>query len=234
HQDVFSARAQRCVRLLVQHLENDADQRVRQALGLLRDWGFRIEADCVPAAIYDVFLAHWTKAVTAARFPKETAGFVAANAGGIAMRLLDNDEVGWFEGGDRSQTIRAALVGAVDELTSKLGSDMSAWHWGRLHFLQQKHFLSGRGDLGTLLDLSGLPVNGDANTVNSASPDPSFAAWLGAGYRMVADLGTAEASLWQIEVGGASGQPGSPHYDDQLDPWRMGAYHHLALMATKL
>jgi penicillin amidase len=45
---------------------------------------------------------------------------------------------------------------------------------------------------------------------------------------MIADLADSTA-LWMIEVAGASGHPGSPHYDDQIRPWLAGAYHSVLL-----
>src|SRR5207248_1773016 len=97
------------------------------------------------------------------------------------------------------------------------------------HTLVQKHFLSGIGDLGQLLDRSGVPVRGDLTTVNSSTPDADFRATLGATYRMVADLADPRQGMWAVEVAGASGHPGSPHYDDQIAPWSAGGYHYLAL-----
>src|SRR5262249_22246561 len=99
--------------------------------------------------------------------------------------------------------------------------------------LLQKHFLSARGDLGMLFDRSGLPVPGDGVTVNSGSPDASHAAWLGAGYRMVADLADPECGMWSVEVGSVSGHPGSTHYDDQQPTWAAGELHYLALKDEK-
>jgi penicillin amidase len=110
-----------------------------------------------------------------------------------------------------------------------MGNDMNAWNWGRLHVLAQPHFLSKRGDLGALLDLNGKPCGGDNVTVCSGSADASYAAALGAGFRMVAELSDPDAGIWETEVAGASGHPGSPHYADQIDPWAAGELHYIAL-----
>src|SRR5207253_2824762 len=115
-----------------------------------------------------------------------------------------------------------------------LGPDLASWQWGRLHILLQKHFLSARGDLGQLLDRGGLHLSGDGNTVNSSTPDPSYAAWLGATYRMVADFADPQEGLWWVEVGSVSGHPGSTHYDDQMAPWHEGKWHYTALTQTSL
>ena len=130
---------------------------------------------------------------------------------------------------NREEVIRAALRTALADLTARFGPDPAGWAWGKLHTLTQKHVLSDRGDLGSLLDRSGYPMPGDNSTVFNATSDPAtHAAISGAGYRMVADL-FDPATLWAIEVAGASGHPGSPHYDDQIAPWNSGGYHELVL-----
>jgi penicillin amidase len=120
----------------------------------------------------------------------------------------------------------------IEELTKRLGPDSTNWQWGKLHGLVQKHFLSGRGDLGLLLDRSGTPTRGDGTTVCNSGSDANQGAWIGAGYRMVADLADPLAGIWATEVASTSGHPGSPHYDDQLHPWNEGGYHYLALNAA--
>ena len=169
--------------------------------------------------------------MAAERFPPERAGFVAGDrrrACAVGLLRRTTSTVG-FKRSRREDAIRTAFAATLDELTSKLGPDLADWRWGRLHILLQKHFLSGRGDLGKLLDRSGLPLGGDGHTVSSGTPDATHAAWLGAGYRMVADLADPRGGLWSIEIASVSGQPDSPHYDDQVGPWSTGQYHYLAL-----
>ena len=165
----------------------------------------------------------------AARMSAETMELVAANAGGLAVQLLNDDVLGWFEPGERVIAARSALAAALDELTTRLGPNMNDWRWGRLHVLLQKHFLSGRGELGKLLDRSGLSLGGDGHTVNSSTPDANHAAWLGASFRMVADLADSRHGLWSIDIAGESGHPGSRHYDDQLQPWHRGELRYTPL-----
>ena len=196
---------------LIAALQGDADPHVQQAVSLLRGWNYHIAADSPAALIFDAFFTHWCKTVCRERLPAEQAAFASANCVGIAARLLAKDEFGWFER-DRLQALRETFCAALDELTTKLGSDLAAWTWGRLHVLNQPHFLSKRGELGQLLDLTGTPCGGDNVTVNSGTADANFMAAMGAGFRMVADLADPNAGLWETEVAGVSGHPGSPHW----------------------
>jgi len=93
----------------------------------------------------------------------------------------------------------------------------------------QRHFLWGRGELGQLLNQRSLPLGGDGHTINSSSSDATHAAWLGAGFRFIAELSDPQAGWWSVESGSTSGNPGSPHYQDQLDTWYQGKLYYTAL-----
>ncbi len=226
--DVHSGRAAHGVSPLISVLQSDADPGVQQAVSLLRGWNYHIAADSPAAFLFNAFFANWCKTVCRERLPADQAAFASAIAVGISARLLVRDEAEWFQH-DRLQAIRETFRATLDELTPKLGSDLATWNWGRLHVLAQPHFLSKRGDLGSLLDLNGKPCGGDNVTVCSGTADANWAAALGAGYRMVTEMADPDAGLWATEVAGTSGHPGSPHYADQIDSWALGELHYIPL-----
>ena len=226
--DVHSGRAALAVGPLLAALDGDTDARVKQAVSLLRGWNYHIAVDSAAATIFNVFFTNWCKTVCRERLPADQAAFAASICVGIGARLLAKDEADWFQR-DRVQAIRETFRASLDELTNKLGGDLNTWTWGRIHVLAQPHFLSKRGDLGQLLDLTGKPCGGDNVTVNSGSADANFASALGAGFRMVADMADVNAGAWMTEVAGTSGHPGSPHYADQIDSWAVGELYYVAL-----
>jgi penicillin amidase len=122
-----------------------------------------------------------------------------------------------------------AMSDALDYLTTRLGPDMASWSWGRLHTLPLRHVLSGRGDLGRLLDQRGPAVRGNAITVCNTSPGARLEARHGGNYRLVADLGSDPPTLLAVDGESQSGHPGSPHYSDQLADWLQGRLHALVL-----
>lgn len=232
-QDVYSSRAAECVPELVALLADNPDPAVRRATEFLKEWGFRVAPDSAAAALFNVFFSLWCRAVVTERFPAELVEFVAANVGGLAARLLAADRARWFTKQERIAAARRTFRATLDELEARLGPDIASWTWGRLHTLVQKHMLSGRGELGQLLDRSGLPVGGDGTTVNNGMTDATHAAYMGAGYRMVADLADPDCGLWMVEVSSVSGHPGSPHYDDQQALWAEGGYRYLSLKGER-
>jgi penicillin amidase len=229
HQDCLSLRGLACVPQLVQVLESSPDPRIRTAVEHLRSWDGRVDVDRVGAALFNVFFQHWTQAVADERFAGETAVLLAGGLGGLAAALLAEDAAGWFAAGRREPAIRAAFAAALDDLAHRLGPEMSSWTWGRLHPMPLRHVLSNRGELARLLDHGGIAVRGDLSTVCNTGMGPQFEAKTGAGYRLIADLSVEPPGLWAVDGQGQSGQPGSPHYSDQLEDWLNARYHWIPL-----
>ncbi len=228
--DARSLRAVACVPGLCTLLENDGRDDVRQAVALLRNWN----GDCLPElaapAIFNVFFVEWCQRVAAERFPAEAVPLLSAGIEGLAAQLLQDDhQSAWFGAKDRGSIVRETFHSTLDRLTKRFGPEVDGWTWGRLHRLDLKHCLTGRGDLGLLLNHQGAGVRGDATTVCNTGRGPDFEAATGAGFRMLCDLGESPAGLWMVDAQSQSGQCGSPHYRDQFQDWLDGNYHFLPL-----
>lgn len=208
---------------------------LRTAVEYLAAWDFRMEPDRVAAAIFNVFFLRWCQRVADERFTGETSVLLAGAVAGLATELLSEDKSGWFaaEAADSALVREAAIVqtflATLEALSEKLGPDPIGWAWGRLHTLEQKHVLTGRGDLGLLLDRGGRPVRGDSVTVCNTGQTGDTALPMGAGYRLLVDLADPHGGLWAIDAGSESGHPGSPHYDDQVEEWLTARYHRLTV-----
>ncbi|MGH7169260.1 MAG: penicillin acylase family protein, partial [Gemmataceae bacterium] len=230
--DAVSLRAQRCLPPIIKVLKSSTQPRVAEAVRHLEQWDCRMEVDRVGATLFAALFAQWTKTVVRQRFDGETAALLSDGAAGLAASLLTEDAAGWFAPGLREATIRTTMASVLDSLREQLGPDMEQWIWGRVHRLPLRHFLSGRGDLGQLLDHGNQPIKGDYTTVCNAWQNAAGDARSGAGYRLIADLGDASAGLWAVDAQSQSGHPGSPHYSDQLGDWIAGRYHYLPLAPT--
>lgn len=118
---------------------------------------------------------------------------------------------------------------ALDHLEERLGAEMSAWSWGKIHSITLNHLLSHHRDLKQLLRMGGYPVHGNGITVCNTGSDPNYLAALGANWRYNADLSEDPPGLWAVDAAGQSGHPGSPHYCDQLSEWISGRYRYIPL-----
>ncbi len=235
--DTLALRAVETVPALVQILDS-GDARLQAAAEALRAWNRRMDSDSAAAAIFEAFQHQWNEAVAAERFAADasalaigdSAAFVAGGIGGLSLRLLSDDNVGWFVSGEaRDAAVWTAMASALDQLAERMGDDMTTWSWGSLHTLNLPHLLSGRGDLGQLLDRAGEPVSGNGVVVSNTGSAPDFASHSGANYRLIVDLAEVPAQMRSLDAAGPSGQPGSPHYASQLGDWLAGRYHRICL-----
>lgn len=226
--DTYSLRAEECVPRLLKLLEETVDSEIQQALDVLRSWNCRMDPDEAGAAIFEIFFFKWQQAVSRQQFEGEAVGPMAGALSGLSSKLLADDPFAWFAAEDRRENAAASMKVALDDLRTRLGSDMSAWSWGRIHTVILPHTLSMRGDLGKLLDRGGQPVGGSGITVCNTGYDPYMAA-MGANYRLVVEVGSTAPEILSVDASGQSGHPGSPNYGDQLPEWLASRYHTIHL-----
>jgi penicillin G amidase len=98
-------------------------------------------------------------------------------------------------------------------LAKKAGDDPAAWTWGRLADpVVFAHPLAGVPEAGARFAIGPIPAStgGSGETVNAGGA---------VSMRFIADLADWDRSRMGITLG-ESGDPGSPHWKDQLDAWR--------------
>jgi penicillin amidase len=123
-------------------------------------------------------------------------------------------------GGERAARVLAVVPGALADAWAAAvglcGPDPRLWRWGDVHQAVRRHPLDGA------LGLAGVPMGGDADTIQAAGygwvqGGPFTVASLSV-YRQVVDLADPASASYVIP-GGSSGDPGSPHFADQLAVW---------------
>lgn len=211
------------------------ENRLAQALDLLRSWDGRAVRDSGGAALFEALRWNLVDVI----FEDELSEQLLTNARGelqiAAARLLDDPEAAWFddtrteevEGSD--QALRAALVRAVDQLTELLGKDMARWRWGDLHaatFKNQSLGQSGIWPIERIFNRGPVEVDGSIGTLNNTAYDlgVDYAVETVPSYRQIIDLQDFSRSL-SIHTTGQSGHAYHPHYDDMIDAWRNFQYH---------
>jgi penicillin amidase len=232
--DEVSLPGRRVAAVLVRHLR-PARRIERQALDELRRWDGRISADSSAASIYEVFRNELVRA----RHGELAGDLLPALLGVGAHPLLASVNSHYFlqtqrvlefvEATPDDPVIQHAFRDSVAWLKRRLGSKVAGWHWGRLHQLHLEHPLSIRKPLGLIFDVPAFGWGGDLETVRAGGSWPAEFKVAGpiSAYRYIADCGDWDNSLSCIP-GGQSGHRGSPHYADQVDPWRRVAYHPLS------
>lgn len=122
-------------------------------------------------------------------------------------------------------TLKAALEHAWSDARRTAGDDPTQWRWNEHHCVAGRHTLASSG-LGMAWNPPCAGIGGDNETVQNASYDwprgAPFTVTNCSVYRQVLDFADLANSKWVIP-GGASGDPTSPHYADQLPIWQRHA-----------
>ncbi len=230
---------------LVQDLDIKDDSALQMAQHLL-DWDGNLSADSVGGTVYQVLLAILSqrilKPLLGSDLIEQFLGVgphpilipineLAGHWTSSLLRLLTEPEkLRELTGSSREELIVHSLAAAKEKLERTLGIDQSAWHWGRLHYLNFDHLFSLQPTLGRAFSHGPFPVGGDSDTVfqNAIVPGgPFHRNSVSPSQRHLIDLGDLSQSK-AILAPGQSGQLGSNHYGDLILPWFAGDYFDMS------
>jgi penicillin G amidase len=201
-------------------------------LALLRDWDGVAAAGSAAAAVFELFTAEMCVRVAKSLAPN---GWQTALGGdgddpfarslfsdrrvGHLCRLLAADANRW------TADLTAALTAAVRTLRTRHGPAPAFWQWGDVRPLVLQHLVFDRVRLlRPAFNLGPVPVGGDGNTVFQAGVlplHPTLPTHNFPNLRTAFDPADWDRSRFVL-AGGQSGNPASPHYDDQLPLWQAG------------
>jgi penicillin amidase len=201
------------------------------ALSLLRAWDGAVSADSVAATIFERFVREMARRIAVARAPKSAEWalgrgfsdlvganmFFAGRQSRVLRRLMEQPE-GWFGGGWDAE-MRDALATVVQGLMAEQGENPTLWRWGHVRQITLAHPLGVVKQLAPLFNRGPFPWGGDGNTVSQASGSKTPVI---ASLRAVMPVGDWDNARFVLP-GGQSGNPFSPHYDDQIPLWKLGA-----------
>jgi penicillin amidase len=217
-----------------------ADPRLREALGLLAAWDFRMTTDSPAASVFAAFYGRLFEATFGDEMgPELCAAWQARGTVSSVMlrRVLQEGPARWFdrEGTpqveDRAAILRMALAEAVEGIRQQLPGPPHAWAWGRLHTLELTHpFARVSPAAAAYFDLGPLPLPGHTSTVAKAEFEEGagYRVKVGPSMRQITDLADPGHALSVIPAG-QSGIPASPHYADQWALWHAFLYHPLLM-----
>lgn len=224
--DVKNVRAERLCPGILAALAGSADADARVLSGILAGWDHRYGLDTAAPTVFETFMYHWQRRVLAVHMPARLLDLTVQQTN-LACVLLAEPGMAYFAEGTAAAAVAAARD-AMAALRSRLGDDPAGWNWGRVHLAHWAHPLSATANADAF-DIGPGPVAGGSHTVSNTGGElPPHAASSGAEYRIVVDFADPRRFLAVQNIGN-SGVPGSPHYRDQFDDWRLGRYHTVEL-----
>ncbi|WP_447981160.1 penicillin acylase family protein [Achromobacter kerstersii] len=217
---------------------NAADPGLNEALGLLKDWDYRMNTDSRAASVYAFWLPEVVKRVSDLYIPANgRAAFGELSTRKTLEKLATPDAAfGPRPEQGRDALLLQALADGTQKLRAKLGTDATQWQWGKLHHIQFEHSLASLlpPDTAKAYRTPRYPVGGDNDTVHRGTFRKSdFRQISGSSYRQVIDVSNWDNSRIQ-NVPGQSADPRSPHYQDLLKGWATGEYFPMAFSRAKV
>lgn len=217
---------------------NSADPAVNDALGLLKDWDYRMDTDSRAATVYAFWLPEVVKRVSDLYVPANgRAAFGDLSTRKTLEKLAaPHAAFGAQPERGRDALLLQALNDGVQKLRAKLGPDSTQWQWGKLHHIQFEHSLASLlpPETAKAYGTPRYPVGGDNDTVHRGTFRKSdFRQISGSSYRQVIDVANWDNSRVQ-NVPGQSADPRSPYYQDLLKGWATGEYFPMAFSRAKV
>jgi penicillin amidase len=199
-----------------------------RALDLLRHWDGQVTRETRGATVFHALRAELTRRVLEpflGPLTKELFNAVDRGGNGFLLRVMSrlhhdiatDHRFLLLPGETWEHLLAEALTGAVENLSKAYSSDPGNWRWGDVHTTRPQHLLSALfPDAARLLNPRPISMGGDGDTVQAAGfyALQDFRAQFISVARYVFDSADWNNSTW-IVPGGASGHPGSPHYQDQ-------------------
>lgn len=215
-------------------------QAQQKALEILRDWdGAYAETDLAPALFHkweyyflkNVFLdelgASKFKAIQATHFFKRAIAPLAAATESI---WFNNTETSTVE--TKLEIVKKAFFLAFEDLSESFGNNPMDWKWGLIHTVEHEHPIGKISALRSFFNVGPYPISGGKEVINntgfSYTEEGGFKADKGPSTRRVIDFSDVENSLGILPTG-QSGNPFSPHYEDQAKAYRNGAFRPMLL-----
>lgn len=219
------------------------DPKALQAQSLLAQWNGELTADSLGGCVYEVTRLALARNLLEPALGKDLTEQYLGKAFSpvlmtlheffghdisLILRMLDQPQSWWVEQAGGLQTwIEKSLREAITWLENKLGTQTSAWQWGKIHGAVFPHPLGLQKPLNLAFNRGPYPIGGDADTPCQTAYMPHQPyhnnAWAPS-FRQVVDLDDLTQSV-TIAPPGQSGHIASGHYDDLIEPWIKGEYH---------
>ena len=158
----------------------------------------------------------------------------------VMLRLLSQPDSPWWDDVTttakeaRDDILNRSLAEALDEITTRVGSDMAGWQWGKIHMATFAHPLGSVQPLNLVFNAGPVGTPGDGFTPDNNSYNwKTFAAGTISSYRQIIDLSNFGNSISNHTVG-QSGQPFSRHFSDFVANWAAVKHHPMLFAKTEV
>lgn len=235
--DTKNLRAQTYIPIYLELMRDIEDQRINEALDILKTWyekGSYDELDENGALIFNRLTEMLPQVIFSESFDEDTYKLFTGKDNVVDALFyeasLGNESIWLNLNGGAKETLVIALNETLDTLEELQGNDMNTWTWGAYHQVMFKHPLSSNSIMKMIFNGDGpWPSRGSRVTVRAAGFNAETGINNhGSTWRFVSDLSDLTKS-YQIVAPGISGHHRSPYYNNQVDKWLAGDLNTMTL-----
>lgn len=210
------------------------DETESEAFTTLKFWDNIMSVDQSAPSVFSVFFERMLYHTFADELGDELFSRYVSMSSLPTRKLLEIVQSGhsdWFDNVGTATTeslddiVYSSWREAIKNLKEMYGSDdCDSWKWGTIHTIRLRHSITGFDFLRPAVDIGPFPIGGNNTTINNTEYKigKSFEVAVGASERFVADM---DDSIVHVSLpGGASGEPLSANYSDQVQLWLNGGY----------
>lgn len=158
--------------------------------------------------------------------------------------MAERENSVWWDDINTPETVedKAVIVGrsfheAMESVYRDFGKNSEHWQWSKVHELEHKHPIGSMALFRPLFNVGPFPVPGSQEVINNLafSYDSTgyYPVTSGPSTRRVIDFADIENSM-SILPTGQSGNPFSPHYDDQAEMYARGEFRKMMLNTREI
>ncbi|MBI9070542.1 MAG: penicillin acylase family protein [Melioribacteraceae bacterium] len=240
--DFKSLHSKKLLKHLVKAFEKTEikDENLNLALSIIKKWDYNLDKESQVPALYSVFFNKLIKNIFLDEMGEELFNeysFLANIPMRMTLTLLERGYSFWFDDKNTDKIenkniiLRKSLIEAIEELESKLGTDIANWQWRKLHSVEFRHLFSGQSSLlDQLINIGPFEIGGDATSLfkTSYSLSNPYDVQIGPSMRYIYDFSDKDKFFYILPTG-QSGHVFSKHYNDMSEDWVNGKYRTVHL-----
>jgi penicillin amidase len=206
----------------------------------LQAWDFSSPSDSPYALWWAYFWDSLVEILFDDHQDQESSGGLAEQMALLTLLEADQADHPWWDDSrtpevieNRTISLMAAFVAAIEAAENDHGPQRARWQWGDIHTATFSNPFFGESNIASVADLLNRPNLALGGSHNSPMSSPwgterahRYQVLAAPTARLLLDLRPPLASQAILSTG-QSGHPASPHYDDMLDLWRNVHYYDL-------
>lgn len=198
-----------------------------RALGYLEDWNCMNDGELIAPSLFRYWWLELEDAIWNDEYNTDFPMRLPARDRTAEM-IMDEPGAPWYDNIEteeqetRNDLIRQSFHAAFERLEEEFGPPGDNWKWGIVNNTNLNHIAQIPG-----LGVQNVFTGGGTESVNAIRGGH------GPSWRMIVELKPDGVEGYGVYPGGQSGNPGSPLYDNLVEPWRTGEQFKLNFLTDR-